>query len=477
MGFLQELPKYRSQIYVSLMIFVSFFLYAGQEILLGTCLLDMEIQVQQDFATTSRLITSHSMGYFFGAVIVTLYDKHLNDFVSMSAGLSLAGIALIIIPFVYNFYVVAITSLLSGIGHSIYDLKCHIALTCLWGPEKVGNSLQILHMFFGLGALFCPAFVRIFLLPIPDDMMNDYEAYKNLYKPEDVQIMWPFIIFGTPSIIFGIFFLYYYFNCPYSEAQQEERRNNEKNCKSIENGDSKADPTKSSGHPKWKIFLAVALVGAMAHLAFAMGQIVCSYVQAFGVKSSLHMDKQTAALVATVFWTSFTLARGLFVGLTIILPEQSVVNVCLLMMVASTVLLLGFLTASPICLWVTAVLLGAGNSPLFPVAYSLIGKYFPLTGQHTSLIFLSGIIGDAIHTSISGTFINDDPMIFAYYVGAIVGGFTLLSFSLPFICRKIFGEMPKNAEDAESKGRSRIGSFMMPPLPQSRNNSTTPSIY
>lgn len=69
MGFFEELPKYRSQIYVSILIFVSFFLYAGQEILIGTCLLDMEIQVQQNFATTSRLVTSHSLGYFFGAII------------------------------------------------------------------------------------------------------------------------------------------------------------------------------------------------------------------------------------------------------------------------------------------------------------------------------------------------------------------------------------------------------------------------
>lgn len=162
--------------------------------------------------------------------------------------------------------------------HNFSFIECHIALTCLWGPEKVGNSLQILHMFFGFGALFCPAFVRIFLLPIPDGMMDDYEAYKSLYKPEDVQIMWPFIIFGTPSIVFGICFLYYYFNSPYSEAQKEERKEVDKNCKSNENGDSVTSPVKPSNHSKWKIYLAVGLVGALAHLAFAMGQIICKFL-------------------------------------------------------------------------------------------------------------------------------------------------------------------------------------------------------
>lgn len=68
MGFLKEMPKYRKEIVASLLIFVGFFLYASRTIIIGASLLDMEIRVQQDFATTSRLITSHSAGYFVGAI-------------------------------------------------------------------------------------------------------------------------------------------------------------------------------------------------------------------------------------------------------------------------------------------------------------------------------------------------------------------------------------------------------------------------
>lgn len=181
------------------------------------------------------------------------------------------------------------------------------------------------------------------------------------------------------------------------------------------------------------------------------------------------MDKKDAALVATVFWTSFTLTRALFVALTMFVSEQLVVNVCLLMMVGSVVLLFGFITTSPICIWLTAVLLGAGHSPIFPFAYSFIAKYFHLTGQHTSLIFLSGVIGDSFHTALSGTLIDRDPMIFAYHIGTIVAGFTLLSFTLPHVCRKLFGGTPKFNPDLASKRRSRIGSIMMPPM--TRSNS------
>jgi len=49
--------------------YLAFFLMAGRLIIMGASLLDVEIQIQKDFATTSRLITSQSAGYFTGAVL------------------------------------------------------------------------------------------------------------------------------------------------------------------------------------------------------------------------------------------------------------------------------------------------------------------------------------------------------------------------------------------------------------------------
>ena len=187
------------------------------------------------------------------------------------------------------------------------------------------------------------------------------------------------------------------------------------------------------------------------------------------------MEKKTAALVSTVFWVSFTVARALFVGLTMVLTEQFVVNVCLCMMVTSIVLIFGFITTSPIVLWVISILLGAGCSPLFPVAYSLIGKHFAMSGQQTSLIFLFGVMGDSIHTALAGTFMEGNPMIYAYYIGTMSVFFLFFSFSLPFACRKLFREPPEISSDNASKKReSRLGSFMIPPLSTQRRGS---SIY
>ena len=69
MSFLTDLSMYRKQIGVSLLMYLAFFLMAGRLIIMGASLLDVEIQIQKDFATTSRLITSQSAGYFTGAVL------------------------------------------------------------------------------------------------------------------------------------------------------------------------------------------------------------------------------------------------------------------------------------------------------------------------------------------------------------------------------------------------------------------------
>lgn len=143
MSFFKEISKYAKQICASCLLFIAFFLFACRMIIVGASLLDMEIRIGQDFATTSRLVTSHSAGYFVGAIIgkilneflfaiqinlrflllVSLQDRHLNDFLTMGIGTSVAGAAIMVIPFLYNFYAMVFASFLNGLGNSVFDLS------------------------------------------------------------------------------------------------------------------------------------------------------------------------------------------------------------------------------------------------------------------------------------------------------------------------------------------------------------------
>lgn len=49
--------------------YVGFALFAVRQLIIGVTLLDLEIQIQENFATTSRLLIAHSVGYFSGGIL------------------------------------------------------------------------------------------------------------------------------------------------------------------------------------------------------------------------------------------------------------------------------------------------------------------------------------------------------------------------------------------------------------------------
>lgn len=128
-------------------------------------------------------------------------------------------------------------------------------------------------MFFGFGCLLCPAFVRLFLLPIPDEAMEDYETYIKMYTPGDVQLAIPFFSVGIPSFFLGFCFLYYFYNNPYSE-ENHEVLGHESRSKSIKDDHPENISKKSLNHPGWKKCLAVLWVAASAHIGFAIASMI-----------------------------------------------------------------------------------------------------------------------------------------------------------------------------------------------------------
>ncbi|XP_074602117.1 sodium-dependent glucose transporter 1A-like [Brevipalpus obovatus] len=474
MGFLNEMPKYRTQILASLLLFWSFFLFACRVIIIGSTLLDLQIQLEEGFATTSRLVTSHAVGYVIGTFSVSFLDKYSNHYFAMGVGMIASGAAIFLTPLIFNFYILMVILFISGVANANYDLNCHIAMTLLWDSDKVGNAIQIMQMFYGIGALSCPAFVRYFLLPVSEEMMENPEKFENVYSPSDVQLKCPYFIYGGASILTSIGFFYYYFNCPnISTDQIEEDTNSKIENQSPEKGLEKLPPLKPpSKHPTWKINLAIFWASAIHHAFLAVNSIVSNYVQAFGIKSSLKIEKKTGALISSSYWTSFSLTRVIFVALTTILSENLVVNICLVIAGLGTVIMYGFLTTNPLCLWASSILIGAGFSPLFPVAFVMISKFFPLTGSQTSIIFGAGVLGDSLHAAMAGTLIEYEPMVYGWYLAIVSTVFIFLSASLPYVCDKLFGEPMKVIPEVEMKARrSRVGSFMVPPVSGQRSRA------
>lgn len=185
-----------------------------------------------------------------------------------------------------------------------------------------------------------------------------------------------------------------------------------------------------------------------------------SYSQAFGVKSDLHMDKKSASLAASVFWAVSIVVKVIFVGLSLIMSEKILVAWSLVIFLAGIVLLTTLSATYEICFWISSVLIAAGFSPLFSVAFSTPAKYFQPTGAQTSLILLVGIAGESIHVPIVGAIMDDYPAIYVDYLSVLCTAFFVLMLGLPYLCRCLFG--PKRIDDLKIKPHSsRLGSLVL----------------
>jgi len=175
------------------------------------------------------------------------------------------------------------------------------------------------------------------------------------------------------------------------------------------------------------------------------------------------MDKKVAALITTVFWCAFTLSRVLFVLLSSLFNEKEIliVYMCLTCMFAANILAVTIAMSNELALFVFSALLGLGSSPLFGVAFASLERFFHMTSQQTSLIFLCGTISCAVHAPIVGSYMDSNPDTFLYYltVLSVIGIIAVLIF--PFLCKKLFGEKPSDLPSIPTAHSTRLGSITL----------------
>lgn len=107
------------------------------------------------------------------------------------------------------------------------------------------------------------------MLPLEREIeLVDQVNIKNAqFKPEDVQIFWPFLFFGTCLIINALPFVFFYFDDKKNVHKQGD--DNEK---------KKDDAKKIEDSPSiTKQYLAVSIVACMFGVSFSVGSLICKF--------------------------------------------------------------------------------------------------------------------------------------------------------------------------------------------------------
>ena len=126
---------------------------------LGPTLSALAIQTRVSLGTISYLFMARSLGYVLGSRGGRLFDRFPGNAVLGSTLVLMAAI-MALIPLASGFWLLIVAMFVLGAAEAALDVGSNILLVWTQG-NRVGQLLNALHSFFGLGALLSPVVLAV----------------------------------------------------------------------------------------------------------------------------------------------------------------------------------------------------------------------------------------------------------------------------------------------------------------------------
>ena len=241
-----------------------------------------------------------------------------------------------------------------GLAEGVVDAGTNTLIVWVHG-HAVGPFMNLLHFFFGIGALTSPIIVaQVIGLSGTIDW-----AYRTLALFFIVPVLW---LVGLPS------------PAPHKEAAVGSARH--------------ANP--------WLVALIAVFFFLYVGAEVGYGGWVYTYATRLGLSS-----QTTGAYLTSLFWGALTAGRLLSVPVAARLPPQTILFGDLAGCFASVALLLAFPSSTWI-IWVATFLIGLSMASIFPTTLVLAGQKMTLTGKTTGWFFFGAGAGGMILPWIIG---------------------------------------------------------------------------
>lgn len=297
-----------------------------------------------------------------------------------------------------------------------------------WG-EHSGPHMQALHFSFAAGAFASPIIAKLLFghdgnssstTPAPPtDLPNITVApsdptiirYINA-KSSSMKSMWAYIVIG--SFLLFVSFLLFFLIC----------------CRG---GASRDQPQAASGKPRVaRHHLALVVLLFFFFFAYVGAEVAYgSFIFTFA-KDYAHMPQAHAAGLNSLFWGTFAATRGLAIFFAACLYPGTMILLCLLGTMVSSLLLCLF-TNHSVALWLGTGLYGASMATTFPSGISWLEQYTTVTG-HTAAAFVVGAaLGEMVLPAMVGFLLgmfHQQPVLM--YLSLITAVFTSILFPVMY---------------------------------------------
>jgi fucose permease len=157
-----------------------------------------------------------------------------------------------------------------------------------------------------------------------------------------------------------------------------------------------------------------------------------NFLLTYAVKH-LQWSKSNGASVTAVFWTTFTIGRGLGIFLVKIMKPQTLLLVDLVLTAASLSPIVFFANAHVSVLWISSAVFGLGMATIFATGITWTERYIKVTGSVGSVFMIAGAGGEmAVPVFVSVFFRLYGPGSFSYILFIVA-----VSLLLLFICMQL----------------------------------------
>lgn len=364
--------------------------------------------------------------------------SYINTQLLISICCGFSAVFLAILPFNRTLYGLIGTFFANGLVNGMLDTGSNMFLLVIWGKENA-PFMQALHFAFGMGALYAPLLAKPFLLPhqIPFDVNEtlvldendtltvdpDYVQIK--HTVDDVELEIPYGINGLFMLINCVIFMGLY--SKYRVTKPHPSRVVANVLDKMGGGF-----TVDKNVKKLVVVLATLFMHVYCGLELAFGTLLTSYA----VKSQLQLDKQTGAIMSSVYWGFFTFFRLFAIFFAdVISPERNIFINLGLIGLSNVFMISLFFFPNVYLLWAGICLMGLGTSSIWASVFGFLENFFPVTSGITASFSVAACLGQSIMPFLVGFYIEANPNIFLWVSLATSALLVVLFTSYSYLCK------------------------------------------
>ncbi|KAK2846285.1 hypothetical protein Q7C36_011139 [Tachysurus vachellii] len=358
---------------------------------LGPTLEDLATNVNKDISNISYVFAGRASGYIAGSLLGGILFDLINPHLLLGFAMLMTAFGMFATPFCKKALILVALVSSVGVSMGILDTGGNVLILNTWG-DQAGPHMQALHFSFALGAFVSPIIAKLLFgheSGISDGIVSKTPASNVTSsslgffqgKSSFLTSMWAYVVIGAFILFVSFLFFILY-----------SRRST-----------SSVKASSPSGKPPFFARYHNALIVLLALFFFfyvgaevAYGSFIFTYA-----KEHAGMEEPQAAELNSLFWGSFAACRGAAIFFATCLYPGTLILLCLLGSVTSSLALVLF-NQHHVLLWICTSIYGASMAATFPTGISWVEQYTTVSGKSAAVFVIGAALGEMVLPALVG---------------------------------------------------------------------------